>query len=138
MPNFYDPKRDESNDATFNMALAYLERLNKLLNLACESSLTGDLKTWFSSLQSLHREISPKLKDNENKTFLDEFARLSPIANAFESARQRRLSGEKVRLGNELLPSLILLDIKIKKHMDTAKFLMPKSDDPRYALGGGR
>lgn len=133
---YYEKRSEERNDATFNMALAYLERLNRLLNLACISSLSGDLSSWFTSLQALHREISPKLKEPTNKSFLNKFAILSPLINAFQTAKIKGIISEKTRLGNVIYPSLINLDIELKKEMDDSKFLMPKADDPRYALGG--
>lgn len=57
----------QQEDSLFNMGLAYLKRIDKLLTLCQHSAFMGDMDAWTKNLRGVYREASVKLDDDEKK-----------------------------------------------------------------------
>ena len=115
------------------MAIATLESMHKVLDYITNCSLYNDLISWNDALITLRRDVAPFIKDTE----------FEYIENKFKELNSQRWMYKKPKSGKiGVLPGqidrvyLILddLTIKIKRYMKDAGLLMPKSDDPRFAL----
>ena len=60
---------DKRERNEFNMAVSYLNRLNQLLCMADEASITLDAYQWLHSLQAIFRELSTEMQDTEITKF---------------------------------------------------------------------
>ena len=121
-------KRDAPGTA-FNMGLATLERMDRLLNICILKSIEGDLYNWYNTLLGLRREISCFIEETE----------LNDLENLFKSIPEGswKMSGKNIiahqqHQGN-LIGILDKIDMKIKSLMKSKGLLMPKSDDPRFS-----
>ena len=56
----------------FNSALADLERIHQLLQMAHAACIRGDMVTWCRSLNCLYRELRPYLNDAERDDIEEE------------------------------------------------------------------
>ena len=54
-------------ESVFNMALAYLKRIDKLLYLCQQSAMSGDVDNWTKNLRGVYREASIRLTGDEEK-----------------------------------------------------------------------
>lgn len=138
---------NQSEESIFNMALAYLKRIDKLLYLCDLYSMKGDIERWNNTLLTLYREISIKLKTEEemNKIFGDEKTdfNLSDIKNIkvnYENSTLgniNRLCNNPIYLLKYRKYILFLLhnvEIKMRRKMQEKNMLLPSKDDPRRAI----
>jgi hypothetical protein len=56
---------DERDQSEFNMAVSYLERLNRLFYSCDFASMNLDVYNWYHSIMVLFRELSTEMKDSE-------------------------------------------------------------------------
>ena len=116
----------------FNMAISTLMRLDKVLNYNTMVSIAGDLIKWHDGLFELRRSIAPFIKDTEFEEIQSKFKEI-------ESKKWLHRNGKR---GLQVMPSEIGrvynqlddLSIYMQRAMNNAGILMPKSDDPRFAL----
>ena len=116
----------------FNMAISTLMRLDKVLNYNTMVSIAGDLIKWHDGLLELRRSIAPFIK---NKEFGD-------IESKFKNIEKKKWLYRNGKRGIQVVPSEIGrvynqlddLSIYMQRAMNDAGILMPKSDDPRFAL----
>ena len=125
---------DNSQQPTkFNMGLATLESMHKLLKFATGCSLDGDLIGWFEALRALRREIAPFIKDTEFDEIENKFKDINSIKWLMKGNNKLKIIPMQIgRIDNCLND----LDIYMRRAMKEAGMLMPKSDDPRFALEG--
>jgi len=122
---------ENTSPTKFNMAVATLMRLDVILKNCSYFASVGDLISWHESLLTLRRNIIPFIKETE----IQQITRLTMEINF-----NRWLMRDKGKL--KIIPSQIgriwqLLDnleVTMQKAMKEAGLLMPKSDDPRFAL----
>jgi len=121
---------DEGQPTQFNMAIATLQRMDKILTCVSYYAVEGDLPKWNTHLLELRRTIAPFIKPNE----YNEIEELLNLLNA------QRWIGEDGRVlkSKHMIASQILdrVTTKIHRAMNNAGILMPKSDDPRLAIRG--
>ena len=116
----------------FNMAISTLMRLDKVLNYNTMVSVAGDLIKWHDGLFELRRNIAPFIKGAEFKE----------IESGFEEIESKKWLHRNNKRGLQVIPSEIGrvynqlddLSIYMQRAMNGAGILMPKSDDPRFAL----
>ena len=99
-----------SDDRPFNMAIAFLERLNAWLNACNEASLEGNLLKWYRGLRIVYRMIHFKVEEEGHekaeKDLLDLFDRSKKILMSTGNIKQ--VSREMEQLG--LTKTEIILD----------------------------
>jgi len=116
----------------FNMAISTLMRLDKVLNYNTMVSISGDLIKWHDGLFELRRSIAPFIKEKE-------FDKIQSKFKEIESKKWLHRNGKR---GLQVIPceigrvynQLDDLSIYMQRAMNDAGILMPKSDDPRFAL----
>lgn len=136
----------KSEESVFNMAIAYLTRIDKLLYRCQEAAINQDIDSWRQNLGGVFRELSVKLNDTEEtdivgdmtkikdlKTLLDNkityeeatFANINYLANKQEV---------KIKYKTIILMLLDKLEIKIRRQLQKKGMLLPSRNDPRYAV----
>lgn len=136
----------DSEESVFNMALAYLKRIDMLLYKCQEASMAQDIDRWLAYLRGVYRELAAKLSDAE----MDEIAgkyndkfdidKLTDSNITKQEATFRniyRLSNDNnMRRKNKSLIFFLLdaLEIKIRQKLQAKGMLLPSRSDPRYAV----
>jgi hypothetical protein len=142
-------------ESVFNMALAYLKRIDKLLYICAMSSMKGDITNWNNALRSVFRELSIRLNETErnefeglesdiidrNKDFLINDKENKLILNL--EKRHANFKNINLLMNNQIYQMkyrkqiCFLLDeieIKLRIKMQTKGMLLPSKDDPRRAI----
>ena len=126
---------DENHPTTkvFNMAISTLMRLDRNLNYNSDVSVRGDLSAWYDGLFELRRSIAPFIKETE-------FNEINELFKLIDSQRWLQNKGGRLKvLPGQIARVYTLLDdlsILMQRAMNNAGILMPKGDDPRFALEG--
>ena len=55
----------DNQESVFNMALAYLKRIDRLLYMCSMASMSGDIERWNTTLRAVYRELAIKLSSKE-------------------------------------------------------------------------
>ena len=129
------------------MALAYLKRIDRLLSLCDLHSMQGDIDGWNRDLTSLYRELSIKLKDDEEKELIGEEKTNIDLkdANSLDniSAKHATMNNINVLCNSpvhctthkkHILFLLHNLEIKMRRKMQKRGMLLPSKDDPWAAI----
>jgi hypothetical protein len=126
---------DENQQPTqFNMAIATLQRMDKVLTMVTHYATIGDLINWNIQIMELRREISPFIKEKEYQEIENIIGELNSVRWTIrDSIGNRKISNQHFQLVSKKLDEVT---IKIYKSMKEAGILMPKSDDPRLAIRG--
>lgn len=136
----------DSEESVFNMALAYLARIDKLLYKCQESALVFDIDKWVGYLRGVFRELSAKLNEKEiaeiagkyddefnieeltDENITDKEATFRNIYRLINNREYRK------RYRSKILFLLDALEIKIRKSLQAKGMLLPSKSDPRYAV----
>jgi hypothetical protein len=133
----------QSEESVFNMALAYLQRIDKLLYMCQEGAMTQNIPMWINALRGVYRELSVKLNDKEKEEILGNECKLINISkeknyNDFCNFRNiNSLFNDPYNSRNNKHIILYLLDqleIKIRFRLQEKGMLLPSKDDPRFAV----
>ena len=115
----------------FNMAISTLMRLDRVLNYNTMVSINGDLIKWYDGLVELRRGIAPFIKKTEFEEIEEKFEKInSKIWLRRGKNRLQVIPSEIGRVYNQLDEVSIIM----QRAMNDSGLLMPKSDDPRFAL----
>lgn len=118
---------EQENKSAFNMGAARLKHIDEILRGIEHYSSNEDYVWWYKKLNSLRKEIVPFMKKDEReylKTIHDEAKRVTvqfnfnpPLSNKkrFEEALER-------------------LEEYLRDMLNAYDLLMPKKDDPRFAV----
>ncbi len=137
------PYNSYNDESIFNMALAYLSRIDKLLNLCAMHSIQGNLEGWSKTITSLYREVSIKLSDKEKLELNGDKVTLKTINlhNLEEGdctfKNMNALCNNIVYLETfrkQILFMLHHLEMKLRKYMQVKGMLLPSKDDPARAI----
>jgi len=115
----------ESNESVFNMAMAYLQRIDKLLYKAQESAQIQDIDSWLNYLYCIRRELSVKLIDEEEVELKNMLVNIKKI---IQDPRK------KITCRSEILGKLDEIDIYMRKKLQQRGMLLPNRSDPRFAI----
>jgi len=115
----------KSDESEFNMAFAYLKRIDSLLYSCQESAIKHDIDNWILFLRAVYRELSVKLKDNEMIELENFFKEVYSLSNN----RATRYDNKSL-----ILYKLDSLEIKLRKYLQLRGMLLPSKDDPKYAV----
>lgn len=146
---------DNNQESIFNMALAYLKRVDKILYLCNMSSLNGDISKWNNFLRAYYRELSIKFSDDEKEEVEGKEPWLIDInknnfLNGIEINLLKNLKKEHANFQNinllinnprylnkyrkQILFLLDALEIKLRGKMQEKGMGLPSKDDPRRAI----
>jgi len=118
MPSF------KSDESVFNMAMAYLKRIDQILYKAQEAATTGDIDEWLNQLYAIRREVSVKLKSEEEEELRKKFSELVKFLTPINKIKQR----------GKIRTMLDEIDIFIRKKLQERGMLLPSKSDPRFAI----
>lgn len=129
--------------SVFNMAIAYLTRIDKLLTQSSYYSTQLDMFNWQRSLRCLYRELIIKIDDNDredidgddSKMFNPEKDKVNYSNSNFKNLNilmnnKRYLIAKR----REIFYILDNLEQKMRIKMQQKDMLLPGKDDPRYAV----
>ena len=146
---------DFGEESVFNMALAYLKRIDKLFYICAMTSMKGDIIQWNNILRAIYRELSIKINDKERLEIEGD------KSNIIDLNRNDRLDSSEVynlnnldkrhatfqnlnllinnpsycvRYKKQILFLLDQIEIKIRIKMQEKGMLLPSKDDPRRAI----
>lgn len=135
-----------SDESVFNMALAYLLRIDKLLYKCQEAAIEQNIDNWRNYLRAVYRELSVKLDPKEkewingspdDKTTIEEllneyvteeeatFLNINKLANNIHIRTKHK---------QKILFLLDALDVKIRSKLQQKGMLLPSKEDVRYAV----
>jgi len=115
----------ESDQSAFNMGIAYLERINKILYMCQSAAAQNNLDLWLTHLRGLYRELAVKLQEKEEDDVLADFKNINLLIND-----PVKKNSEK----NFILYSLDKLEVKLRRYAQKKGMLLPSKDDPRFAV----
>lgn len=135
-----------TEESVFNMALAYLKRIDKLLYLCQKSAIEQDADLWVAHLRGVYRETSVKLKPEEEKDLLGDplaeinLKELTDNLIKPEEANFKNiyflLNNPKTKVTQRKVALFLLdaLEIKIRKILQKKGMLLPSKEDQRFAI----
>ena len=112
------------SESFFNMGVAYLKRIDKILYLCWMNSQAYNVAGWLSQLRALFRELSVKMSDTEQEDLLKDFTPINQIVNS--SVNPSNL--------NQVLSLLDKLEIKLRGIAQKKGMLLPGKEDQRLAI----
>ena len=135
-----------SEESFFNMAVAYLERLNKFLYLCQIAGIRGDIDNWRIYLRAVWREASIKINPAEELEILGDRNNVTPLKELLDDNMTPkeatflnidRISNDrelKAKYKSLLLYLLDALEIKIRRILQKKNMLLPSRSDPHFAV----
>lgn len=137
--------QDFQQESVFNMALAYLKRIDKLLYLCQHSASIGDVNTWTNNLRGVYREVSVKLDDIERKDILGsekviDFKTLTDDKITEDESNFKCIyylinnNAFKNRYKRTIMFLLDGLEVKLRCKLQEKGMLLPSKQDPTKAV----
>ena len=112
----------EYSEEKWNMANAYLIRIDRLLTLCDAYQMQGDLKNWYHVLYSLYKELYPKLKtegkENEKAEAQRLLFKLIGVKNDIEKKNGGKMS---------IIP-FVEFELYLRQKLEDKKLLTPRED----------
>ncbi len=132
-------------ESVFNMALAYLKRIDKLLTLCQHSAFTGNTEGWLNHLRGVYREASVRLKEDERKeiTGKDQKINLKTLLDNNIQEKEATFKNinyliNDVRIKNQHKKTILFLldslEIKLRTKLQQKGMLLPSKQDPTKAV----
>lgn len=115
--------------SAFNMGLAILSRIDKILTFISTAKLTSDVQAWYSGVFTLKGEVYYKLKPEERAEIDSLLTRCAPLVT--QATRFSKLG--RSFSSPDLLKLLDATETRLKELLDARGMLMAKKSDPRYA-----
>jgi len=126
------PTDDYEPTEIWNMAQAFLKRVDDLLWECKNNRGYGHFDEWYKSLDSLYVETSSKLKEKIGSEINKSLRELAPLAARFQ-INNGKLPDKEI---GELALNLRKIDILIHKALDEKGLLTPLPQDARKAILG--
>ena len=116
---------ETENKSAFNMAIAYLNRLDELLKLCNESSINNKIETWHPAVKALYRELCPFM-DNKQKE------KIAHLLSSCYGTQTNIRTKETMRSYDS--NGLERAEILLREIMSKRGLLVPRADDPSQAV----
>jgi len=138
--------QERPGESIFNMALAYLKRIDILLSLCQQSAFSEDIDSWVKHLRGVYREASIRLTPDESKDILGDpenkidIKKLTDFNIEKDEANFRNIyylinnPSLKIKSRKVIMFLLDALEVKLRTIMQKRKMLLPNKDDPRMAI----
>lgn len=124
-------KSSEGKESAWNMAKAYLMRLDEILQRMNYYASSNDNYSWYMECMGLFRELSPKL-DTESYSNIEE--KIATIRGKLNQINILSQSTHKSAQYGSLYTDLHHLDITLRKSMEKLKLISPSKGDPGAAI----
>lgn len=127
-------EKDASQEEQWNMASAYLKRIDHLLTYCDQCQMNQYAEGWYSGLFALYKEIYPKLKEKEKwqaEVLLNkmQIARRNPTKQGGNSPR------EKIVFMVNSEP-FVNFELFLRTMLEEKRLLTPKGADPTKSFRG--
>lgn len=137
--------QNSGEESVFNMALAYLKRIDKLLYFCQQSAISGNIDNWTNNLRGVYREVAVKLdakereeivgtkKEIDIKTLTDDIIEEEEahFKSIYFLINDPKLKRQHKRIIMFLLDAL---EIKIRTKLQEKGMLLPSKQDPTKAV----
>lgn len=132
----------KSEESVFNIAMAYLQRIDRILTSCWIASANQDIIMWHKNLCALYREVSIKLKSEEDSEILGS-EKDGVLDEQNVTYKQATFRNVNMLLNhpskNKTHRKLILffldgLEIKLRRKLQEKGMLLPSKNDPRFAV----
>lgn len=136
----------EGEQSVFNMAMAYLKRIDQILYFCQQAALSQDIDKWRLYLRALYRELSVKIKPEEEKDIIGDSEKRIPLEKLIDACIKPeeatfmnidRLSNNaqlKSQYKGTILYLLDALEVKMRRKLQDKGMLLPGRNDPRFAV----
>lgn len=129
----------EEENSKFNIAVAYLMRLNKMLGLCSAYSMQGDLHNWFNTIRAVYREASIYIDEKDEHKFEGTEETNVKLEEPLVVAKKNATFGSLNLIFNNTMyikkypgqMAFLLhhLEIKIRRYVQSKSILVPKHED---------
>jgi len=113
---------------TWNMALAYFMRIDKLLTACTIYHMQKAAMKWYDTLMCLYKELHAKMSDKQRK----EAAILITKVRALVFSKQSYSKNDNVPI-----QAFINFELHLRQVLEDKSMLTPKGDDPTMAYRNG-
>ena len=113
-----------NSESYFNMGVAYLKRIDKILYLCWMNSQAYNVSGWLSQLRALFRELSVKMNLKEQEEIYTDFTPINQIINVGVNSSNL----------NSILSKLDKLEIKLRGVAQKKGMLLPGKEDQSLAI----
>lgn len=120
-----DEAPESEGKSAFNMAFAYIHRLDDLLTLCNKSSIDNNLKIWFPTVKALYRELCPFMNEKQKKEIHELLGR------CHKSQADIRT---KETINSYDSEGIQIVEILLREVMSKRGLLVPRADDPSQAV----
>jgi hypothetical protein len=124
---------EDREQAEFNMAVSFLNRLNALFYMADEAAINLNAYLWFHTLMALYRELSQDAKDTEIQNLINIKKSISPLLSS-NIEHQKKMGA--VEINSELYDKLHDFEIQLRQILKSSGLLMKMKEDASHALKG--
>jgi len=115
----------------FNMAVSYLGRLNNLFYLADNFSIELNSHQWFHTLNTLFRELSTEMKNNEIEEWEKEIKEINKLV---AKANKDYIQKGKEGITEDLYMKLHKFELFLRKVCKDSGLQMKMQEDAAIAL----
>lgn len=128
------------------MAMAYLKRIDLILYKCQDAARSQNIDMWRSELRALWRELSVKIKPEEEVLILGDSKKIidyeillqnfsKPEEATFRNIDALANRGEfKYKYKQIILYLLDALEVKMRRKLQEKNMLLPSRADPRFAV----
>ena len=124
------PEEDYEPTEKWNMAEAFLRRVDAILWECKVNRGQGSFDEWYRSLDNLYVETSSKLKEKASKEIDTKLKDTAALAAKFQTSGGNLLNADAGKLAFNLRE----IDILLHKALDEKGLLTPKAPDARTAI----
>lgn len=131
----------KSDESVFNIAFAYLQRIDRILTMCWVNSNRMDLVGWHKNLKALYRELSIKLGPEEEVLIMgspddkmDLVHLSSKDATMYNINYIFNQPGGMNVYSKQLSFLLEQVEVKMRRQLQKKGMLLPSKNDPRYAV----
>ncbi len=132
-------------ESVFNMALAYLKRIDTLLYLCQQAAMAGHIDNWTNNLRGVYREVSVRLTDIEKEEILgsNTTINLQTLTDDIIKEEEANFKSVYFLLNNKMYKAkhkkiimflLDALEVKLRKKLQKKGMLLPSKKDPTKAI----
>lgn len=110
-------------ESAFNMAVAHLDRTNRVFFLRDEAVIQDDLGMWFKCLQDIYLNVHFKLDKNDKENITELFNKLENRLNIPDN-----IDTSIIRQATPRLRKLLFeLDLTLTRAMDKKNLILPRA-----------
>jgi len=135
----------QSEESAFNFAVEYLKQISESLKMCSIYSVNQDIDNWCKWLRNCYRQLSVKLKPEEDKEFLGDYKKkinikkltddiINPEEANFKNIYFLMKPEYRKRYFKTILFLLDALEVKIRRKLQERGMLLPSKSDPKFAI----